>query len=55
MSKSLGNFLLMKDLVKEYSADAVRITLANAGDGLQDANIETQKSNEFEHNLLKLQ
>lgn len=40
MSKSLGNFLLMKECVDEYTADATRFALADAGDGLEDANFE---------------
>src|SRR5260221_13833042 len=29
MSKSLGNLTLVSDLLKEYSADAIRVTLLN--------------------------
>ena len=38
MSKSKGNFLTIKDLIKNYGADASRIALADCGDGLDDAN-----------------
>ena len=38
MSKSLGNFLTISDLIKNYGADASRITLADCGDSLDDAN-----------------
>lgn len=40
MSKSLGNFLTISDVVESYSADAVRISLANGGDSLNDANFD---------------
>ena len=33
-----GNFLTLEYVVNEYSCDATRITLADAGDGLDDAN-----------------
>ncbi|GAM23585.1 hypothetical protein SAMD00019534_067600, partial [Acytostelium subglobosum LB1] len=38
MSKSSGNFLTLFDSVQQYSADGTRIALADAGDGLEDAN-----------------
>ncbi|KAH8906798.1 leucyl-tRNA synthetase [Coniochaeta sp. PMI_546] len=40
MSKSTGNFMTLDDVTKKYSADAARIALADAGDGIQDANFE---------------
>jgi leucyl-tRNA synthetase len=45
MSKSTGNFLTLQQAVAEYSADAVRIALADAGDGLDDANFEVATAN----------
>lgn len=38
MSKSKGNFLTMEQVCEEYTADATRIALADAGDSLDDAN-----------------
>jgi leucyl-tRNA synthetase len=38
MSKSVGNFMTLKEAVGTYSADATRIACAGAGDGLEDAN-----------------
>lgn len=38
MSKSLGNFLTMKQVIEAYGADATRVALADAGDSLEDAN-----------------
>jgi leucyl-tRNA synthetase len=36
MSKSKGNYITIKDAVNEYSADAIRITLMDSGEGLSD-------------------
>lgn len=38
MSKSEGNFFTMRELVDGYSADALRLALANGGDTVEDAN-----------------
>jgi leucyl-tRNA synthetase len=38
MAKSKGNFITLNDAIAEYSADAMRLTLAVAGDGVDDAN-----------------
>lgn len=38
MSKSTGNFLTLADAVQKYSADGMRLCLADAGDTLEDAN-----------------
>lgn len=40
MSKSTGNFLTLSEAVKKFGADACRISLADAGDGVEDANFE---------------
>lgn len=40
MSKSTGNFLTLDDTIRKYGADAARIALADAGDGVTDANFE---------------
>jgi leucyl-tRNA synthetase len=40
MSKSTGNFMTLHDMTKKYGADASRIALADAGDGVSDANFE---------------
>lgn len=51
MSKSLGNFFSLREIVDKYSADAVRLTLANGGDTIEDANIVMK---EFDMAILKL-
>lgn len=38
MAKSTGNFLTLKDAVNKFSADGMRLALADAGDGMEDAN-----------------
>ncbi|KAL9089126.1 MAG: hypothetical protein Q9165_005939 [Trypethelium subeluteriae] len=40
MSKSTGNFLTLNDAVTKFGADATRVALADAGDGVEDANFE---------------
>ena len=45
MSKSTGNFLTLSEAVKKYGADASRIALADAGDGVEDANFEETVAN----------
>jgi len=45
MSKSTGNFLTLKDCIEKFGVDATRFTLADAGDGLDDANFETDVAN----------
>ncbi|KQJ97799.1 hypothetical protein BRADI_3g33360v3 [Brachypodium distachyon] len=46
MSKSTGNFKTLRDAIEEFSSDATRFALADAGDGMDDANFvfETAKS-----------
>eukprot|EP00898_Chlorokybus_atmophyticus_P008880 jgi/Chlat1/8994/Chrsp94S08281 len=38
MSKSTGNFKTLREAIAEYSADAMRFALADAGDNMDDAN-----------------
>lgn len=45
MSKSTGNFLTVRDCINKFGVDATRITLADAGDGLDDANFDTDVAN----------
>ncbi|KAI0200376.1 leucyl-tRNA synthetase [Astrocystis sublimbata] len=45
MSKSTGNFLTLRDAVEKYGADATRISLADGGDGIEDANLEESVAN----------
>eukprot|EP01034_Spumella_vulgaris_P030740 gene30739-37998_t len=46
MSKSKGNFLMMQECIEEYSADATRFALADAGDSLEDANFDRAVANQ---------
>lgn len=47
MSKSTGNFLTLSDAVEKFGADACRIALADAGDGVEDANFEEAVANQI--------
>jgi len=38
MSKSTGNFLTLREAVEKFSADGMRLSLADAGDSVEDAN-----------------
>ena len=51
MSKSTGNFLTVRECINKFGADATRLTLADAGDGLDDANFDTDVANAI---ILKL-
>ncbi|KAM6488588.1 hypothetical protein HDV62DRAFT_32565 [Trichoderma sp. SZMC 28011] len=51
MAKSTGNFMTLKDMVEKYGADASRIALADAGDGVTDANFEEDVA---DNNILRL-
>ncbi|KAL9934387.1 hypothetical protein V8E36_006843 [Tilletia maclaganii] len=51
MSKSTGNSLSMQESVNKFGADATRISLADAGDGIEDANFEEKTANA---NILRL-
>ena len=44
MSKSLGNFIILEEAVARWGADATRLALADAGDGLDDANFERESA-----------
>lgn len=38
MSKSDGNFLTLSDAISKFSADGMRLCLADSGDTIEDAN-----------------
>ena len=38
MSKSEGNFLTLAEAVEKFSADGMRLCLADSGDSIEDAN-----------------
>ncbi|KAK7097865.1 leucine--tRNA ligase, cytoplasmic-like [Littorina saxatilis] len=38
MSKSTGNFLTLTEAISKFSADGMRLSLADAGDSIEDAN-----------------
>lgn len=45
MSKAAGNFLTASEAMQKYGADAVRFALADAGDGIDDANFREETAN----------
>lgn len=45
MSKSTGNSLSLRQAVEKFGADATRVSLADAGDGIEDANFEEKTAN----------
>uniref|UniRef100_A0A5B6YLT3 leucine--tRNA ligase n=1 Tax=Davidia involucrata TaxID=16924 RepID=A0A5B6YLT3_DAVIN len=45
MSKSTGNFKTLRQSIEEFSADATRFSLADAGDGVDDANFVFETAN----------
>jgi len=45
MSKSTGNFRTLREAIEEFSADATRFSLADAGDGVDDANFVFETAN----------
>ena len=45
MSKSTGNFKTLKAAIEEYSSDAMRFALADAGDTIEDANFVDDTAN----------
>jgi len=45
MSKSTGNPLTLKEAIGKFGADATRLSLADAGDGMEDANFEEKTAN----------
>lgn len=45
MSKSKGNFITLNQIIKEYGADAARLSCAQAGDSINDANFTREIAN----------
>ena len=51
MAKSTGNFMTLEEMVNKFGADATRIAIADAGDGMADANFEEDVA---DNNILRL-
>jgi len=51
MSKSLGNFFTVKDILEKFGADATRIAFADSGDTQEDCNFTQEICNKA---ILKL-
>ncbi len=54
MSKSLGNFIPMRNMVKEFGPDASRFTVLSGGEGLDDANWDTELAKSMKPKIRKL-
>ncbi|KAF0915660.1 hypothetical protein E2562_037719 [Oryza meyeriana var. granulata] len=53
MSKSTGNFRTLRQAIEEFSFDATRFALADAGDGMDDANFVFETENAASLRLMK--
>ncbi|KAF6143371.1 hypothetical protein GIB67_001315 [Kingdonia uniflora] len=45
MSKSTGNFITLRQAIKKFSVDAIRFSLADVGDGMDDTNFVFEMAN----------
>ena len=54
MSKSKGNFITMRQAFEDYGADASRFTALSGGEGIDDANFDTELAKTMNSKLLKL-
>ncbi|KAJ7163222.1 hypothetical protein C8R46DRAFT_1193733 [Mycena filopes] len=45
MSKSTGNSLSLREAILKFGADSTRLSLADAGDGVEDANFDEKAAN----------
>ncbi|EJD43600.1 leucyl-tRNA synthetase [Auricularia subglabra TFB-10046 SS5] len=45
MSKSKGNFMTLRQVIEKFGADPARLVLADAGDGIEDANFDEKNAN----------
>ncbi|KAJ7026734.1 hypothetical protein C8F04DRAFT_104879 [Mycena alexandri] len=45
MSKSTGNSLSLREAISKFGADSTRLSLADAGDGVEDANFDEKSAN----------
>jgi len=53
MAKSRGNFITILSALEQYSTDAFRLALAEAGDSIDDANFAPQVADKFTLKLYK--
>jgi leucyl-tRNA synthetase len=51
MSKSKGNFITLREALDEFGATATRLGLANAGEGLDDANFDREFASNVDRRL----
>ncbi|RLE40035.1 leucine--tRNA ligase [Candidatus Woesearchaeota archaeon] len=53
MSKSKGNFLLMRQVVEQYGPDTTRITILSGGEGIDDCNWDSKLAESMKTKLLE--
>ena len=53
MSKSMGNFITIEKALTEHGEDAMRLTLASAGDSMDDANFNMKTLKSMKQKLAK--
>ncbi len=54
MSKSLGNFMTIREAVEKYSADAARFTMLNGGEDMDDPNWDSNFASSLAQKLPQL-
>ena len=54
MSKSLGNIILLREITKQFSPDAARLTIAFGGEGLDDPNWDSEFAKSIKEKLVQL-
>lgn len=54
MSKSKGNFFTAREMYEKYGSDVVRLTEANAGEGIDDANYDMEFLENSKTKLIEL-
>jgi len=54
MSKRLGNFIVLDDVINKYGADVVRITLASSSEGSYDPSWEEKKAEAWSKRLYEI-
>ncbi len=54
MSKSRGNFKTIRDMINEFGVSALRLSIASAGEGVDDANFDTEFTKSLNQKILNM-
>ncbi len=54
MSKSLGNFITIREAISKYSADVSRLTMLNGGEDMDDPNFDINFALSFQPKMLQI-